>query len=175
MGAPISRLDPQALGFVPGEGRDKNIRQLVAGGQRVSVCSCGDIVLRMPQKARHDARSNTDHRAIDHCEIDIIDHEQLMSEALAIFLSQLPGKTFVVHGQSWERLPSADDVHPQGKVRTRDIAQGDVEPLVPVVKILIVCALEADSAKTDGLDVVAGIGADDVLANLGRVWDMPRS
>jgi hypothetical protein len=26
----------------------------------------------MPKKARHDARSNTDHRAIDDCEIDLV-------------------------------------------------------------------------------------------------------
>jgi hypothetical protein len=69
-------------------------------------------------------------------------------------------------------LAAANDVCPDRHIAAGDIAPQNVEPFVPDVDLLVVCALEARAAELHNLHVVTEARPDDVVRNVRSVRNL---
>jgi hypothetical protein len=68
-------------------------------------------------------------------------------------------------------LALANDVRPQSNVGTCDVPPKNIEPLMPVVELRIIGALETCAPESERLHKVAGIGLGHAVAHMRRVRD----
>jgi hypothetical protein len=71
-------------------------------------------------------------------------------------------------------IPPPNEMRPQRNVRTRDIAPGDIQPLMPVVERLIIGTLETRPAQPKGLKVGTLRGHDNFGGHVRGIGNVAR-
>src|SRR5207302_743988 len=117
-------------------------------------------------------RGEARERAVQHREIDVVDHQRFGGEPLAISRGEDVDESASGGGGDRGALGTADHMRPQRDVGTGEVAPQHVQPLVPAVQLLIVGALEAGAAETEGLQVVSGAGPDHAGRHVGGVGNV---
>ena len=109
-------------------------------------------------------------RPIDHRQIQLVDHQRLARQPRAVLraasAAAKPAARRVARLRERSRRRMTW-VH--SATWARDVAPQHIQPLVPVVELLIVRALEARAAEPKHLHVVTACGPDDVSARRARV------
>src|SRR5687768_5643322 len=65
-------------------------------------------------------------------------------------------------------------MHPERRIRVRDIPPQNVQPFVPVVEDVIVHTLEARARKSESLNVVTRLSPHEMRRDMGAVGDPRR-
>src|SRR6185437_16913820 len=99
--------------------------------------------LRAGEKPRGPARRLPGRQAVHDREIELIDHERLVRQSLAVLRSERTREAAPARRRIDGYVSPAHDVRPECNLRACDVPPEDIEPLVPLVDGLIISRLPA--------------------------------
>ncbi len=98
---------------------------------------------------------------VHQCDIQLVGHHALARKPLRIAVTELRGKARAVRGRELRSHGPANQMGPERKIGSGEVAPQHIQTLVPGVELLIVRALETRPAQAQPLQIVTGRGADD--------------
>ena len=173
-GAPGVAVAIGAQGFrlIARERGAHHLTELRARLEGIPELALGAPGARAREQPGGQPRGEARERAVQHREIDVVDHQRFGGEPLAISRGEDVDESASGGGGDRGALGTADHMRPQRDVGTGEVAPQHVQPLVPAVQLLIVGALEAGAAETEGLQVVSGAGPDHAGRHVGGVGNV---
>jgi hypothetical protein len=167
----VQPIDAKCFGVVALQGREQLLAQLAAGIEGIAQFRLRTLRVRAPEEPQCGVANAGRLRPEDDRQVQLVDHQPLAGHLVAVPLLDFIGEPGSRPPGRIACLTSPDHVGPQGQVGRGDVAQQDIEALVPAVDVIVVRAFEARAGQAQRLHIVARARPGHMLVHMRRQRD----